>query len=584
MKKTILLLCGALLFASICFAQTVTLTFTGRDGGNHHIELSYVTVTNVTKGWQEYLFWPDTVLTIQDETGIQNVETDPGFSLQMSPHSPNPFNGTADVTLTVAEKGAINLEIADMNGRAIVESQNFASLQPGIHQFRVTLGHVGIYVMSVRQGGKSSSIKLVCNNGGNANTVEYAGVADVDSHETNTTKSHTRGLVTRPFDFGDQMQYVGYAIINYEEAESQYVEQPLADLQTIVLPFSATQMGLPAVVTANVTNITDNSAVCGGQVTDDGGDSMAVRGVCLSLSPSPTILGRHSVDGHGMGIFTSQLTGLSSNLTYHVRAYATNYLGTVYGEEKTFTIPINPDGDAWSCPGTPLLMDADGNRYNTVQIGQQCWMRENLRTKKYADGTSILPGESCSTTVGYWYYPMNQAENMPTYGLLYNWPATMHGAASSSSNPSGVQGVCPDGWHVPSDAECTQLINYVRGQSQNWCGGDSLQIGKSLAATVGWDLGLDTCTVGNPNFATNNATCFGALPAGYYTTSDMPTAGSEFGGLGYVTFYWTSTGTYNSYGYNDIYYWGLHANYALVIHNDLTDTDGDAHSVRCVKD
>lgn len=584
MKKTILLLCGAILFASTCFAQTVTLTFTGRDGGNHHIELSYVTVTNVTKGWQEHLFWPDTVLTIQSGTGIQDVKKVPELSLQMSPHSPNPFNGTADVTLTVAEKGAINLEIADMNGRAIVESQNFASLQPGIHQFRVTLGHAGIYVMSARQGGKISSVKLVCNNGGNANMVEYVGVAGTDSRETNTSKSHTRGLVTRPFDFGDQMQYVGYAIINYEEAESQCVEQPLMDSQTIVLPFSATQMGLPAVVTANVTNITDNSAVCGGQVTDDGGDSMTVRGVCLSLSPSPTILGRHSVDGHGMGIFTSQLTGLSSNLTYHVRAYATNYLGTVYGEEKTFTIPINPDGDAWSCPGTPLLMDADGNRYNTVQIGQQCWMRENLRTKKYPDGTSILPGEGCSTTVGYWYYPMNQAENMPTYGLLYNWQATMHGAASSSSNPSGVQGVCPDGWHVPSDAECTQLINYVRGQSQNWCGGDSLQFGKSLAATVGWDLGLDTCTVGNPNFATNNATGFGALPAGYYTTSDMPTAGSEFGGLGYVTFYWTSTGTYNSYGYNDIYYWGLHANYALVIHNDLTDTDGDAHSVRCVKD
>lgn len=585
MKKTILLLCGAILFASISFAQNATITLTGRDGGNHHIEFSYVMVTNVTKGWQEYLFWPDTVLTIQAETGIQDVKTDPEFSLQVSPHSSNPFNGTAEVTLTVAEKGAINLEIADMNGRAIVETQNFVSLQPGIHQFRVTLAHAGIYVMSVRQGGKISSVKLVCNNGRNANTVEYVGVAETDSHETAAPKSHTRGLVTRPFDFGDQMQYVGYAIINYEEEESQCIEQPLTDSQTIVLPFSATQIGLPAVVTANVTNITDNSAVCGGQVTDDGGDSMAVRGVCINLLPNPTIANTHTVDGNGMGSFTSQLTGLSSNITYHVRAYVTNYLGTVYGEEKNFTIPINPDGDVWSCPDTPLLVDVDGNIYNTVQIGQQCWMRENLRTKKYADGSSIQVGESNSTTVGYWYYPMNQVENMPTYGLLYNWSATMHGAAPSNSNPSGVQGICPDGWHVPSDAECTQLINYVRGGSQNWCGGDSLQIGKSLAATVGWDLnGSNPCTVGNPNPFTNNTTGFGALPAGYYSMSDMPTVGNEYDGLGYVTFYWTSTDTYNSYGYNDIYYWGLHANYALVIHNDLPDTDGDAHSVRCVKD
>ena len=582
MKKTILMFCVAVLFASTCFAQTATITFTGRDAGNHHVELIYLTVTNVTKGWQEYLFWPDTVLTIQSGTGIQDKKTLPELSLQMLPHSPNPFNGTADVTLTVAEEGVVNLEIADMNGRAIVEKQNFTSLQPGIHQFRVTLAHAGIYVMSARQGGKISSVKMVCHNGGNANEVDYVGIAETDSRETRTSKSHTRGLVTRPFDFGDQMQYVGYAIINYLEEESQCVEQPLTDLQTIVLPFSATQVGLPVVITANVTNITDNSAVCGGQVIDDGGDSMTVRGVCINVLPNPSLNNRHTVDGNGMGSFTSQLTGLSSNITYYVRAYATNNLGTVYGDNETFTIPINPDGDAWSCPGTPLLMDVDGNIYNTVQMGEQCWMRENLRTKKYADGTSILPGESFSTTVGYWYYPMNQPEYMSTYGLLYNWPATMHGATPSNSNPSGVQGVCPDGWHVPSDAECTQLINYVRGQSQNWCNGDSLQIGKSLAATVGWDWSgsSDTCMVGNTNMSSNNSTCFSALPAGFYAGDNT---GPNYGGLGYVTFYWTSSGSYASIG-NYIHYWRIHANDAAINHSAFYDEYGDAQSVRCVKD
>ena len=108
MKKTTLLLCIALLFASAGIAQSVTLTFTGRDGGNHHLELEYVAVTNVTKGWQEYLFRPDTVLTIQNGTGIQDMKTVPELSLQMSPHSPNPFNGTADVTLTVPEEGTVN--------------------------------------------------------------------------------------------------------------------------------------------------------------------------------------------------------------------------------------------------------------------------------------------------------------------------------------------------------------------------------------------------------------------------------------------------------------------------------------------
>ena len=581
MKKTTLLLCIVTLFASAGFAQSVTLTFTGRDGGNHHIELSYVTVTNVTKGWQEYLFWPDTVLTIQNETGIPDVKATNTLSLQMSP---NPFNGTTDVTLSVAEKGVVNLEIADVNGK-IVETFHETSLQPGIHHFRITIAYPGIYVMTARQNEKMSSIKMVCNNGGNANTVKYVGVAETDSREMETSKSYNRGLITRPFDIGDQMQYVGYAIINYNEEESQHIEQPLTDSQTFVLPFSATQVGLPVVITANVTNITDSSAVCGGQVTDDGGDSMTVRGVCINLLPDPTIANRHTVDGNGMGTFTSQLTGLSSNITYYVRAYATNYLGTAYGEKKTFNIPINPNGDAWSCPGIPSLMDVDGNRYNTVKIGQQCWMRENLRTKKYADGTPILQGNGASTTIGYWYYPMNQPEYMYTYGLLYNWPATMHDDIPSNSNPSGVQGICPDGWHVPSDAECTQLLNYVRSRSQNWCGGDSVQIGKSLAATVGWDLsGLGSCTVGNPNLSTNNATGFGALPAGFYSVTAIPTVGNEYGGLGYVTFYWTSTGSHNAYGYNDIYNWGLHSNDVAVIHHDFTDTDGEGQSVRCVKD
>ena len=581
MNKPTLLLCIVLLFVSAGFAQSVTLTFTGRDGGNHYLKLEYVSVTNVTKGWEEYRFWPDTVLTILNDTGIPDVDAINTLSMQMSP---NPFNGTTDVTMSVAEEGVVNLEIADVNGK-IVETFHETSLQPGIHQFRVTLAHAGIYVMTARQNGKKSSIKMVCNNGGSANIVEYVGVAETDSREMKTYKSHTRSLIIKPFDFGDQMRYVGYAFINYEEEESQCIEQPLMDSQIVVLPFSATQLRLPAVITANVTNITDNSAACGGQVTDDGGDSMTVRGVCINLLSNPTIFDRHTVDGNGMGSFTSQLTGLSSNITYYVRAYARNNLGIAYGEEESFTIPVNPDGDVWSCPGTPLLTDVDGHVYNTVQIGQQCWMRENLRTKHYADGTSITPGEGYSATEGYWYYPMNQSKYMSTYGLLYNWPATMYGATPSNSNPSGVQGVCPDGWHVPSDAECTQLINYVRSQSQKWCGGDSLQIGKSLAATVGWDLsGLDSCTVGNPNLSTNNVTGFGALPAGFHSVPSYYTVGSFYGGLGYVTFYWTSTSTIDSYGFNNIYYWGIHANDVSVIHHDFADTDGDAHSVRCVKD
>ena len=139
---------------------------------------------------------------------------------------------------------------------------------------------------------------------------------------------------------------------------------------------------------------------------------------------------------------------------------------------------------------------------------------------------------------------------------------------------------------MPSDAEWTQLYDFVNSQSQNVCGGIDGQVGKSLAATMGWDMsGGDPCEVGNANPATNNATGFSALPAGYYQGGNYSTPGfANYGGFGYNTFFWTTTKEIDSYGFNNTYYWGLHTNYASVIHNNIYDADGDAYSVRCVKD
>lgn len=97
-----------------------------------------------------------------------------------------------------------------------------------------------------------------------------------------------------------------------------------------------TATGLPAVTTAVVSNISQGTAVCGGIVTADGGFSVTARGVCYSTTPGPSIASLHTTDGAGLGTFVSQLTGLNSGITYYVRAYATNGVGTVYGEERTF--------------------------------------------------------------------------------------------------------------------------------------------------------------------------------------------------------------------------------------------------------
>ncbi|MBR5602748.1 MAG: hypothetical protein IKW51_00840, partial [Bacteroidales bacterium] len=101
----------------------------------------------------------------------------------------------------------------------------------------------------------------------------------------------------------------------------------------------------PSVVTLPVTEITESTAVSGGNVTSDGGAEVTARGVCWSINQNPTTTDNKTVDGSGIGEFTSNINELSDSTTYYVRAYATNSEGTSYGEEYIFTTLNIVDGD-----------------------------------------------------------------------------------------------------------------------------------------------------------------------------------------------------------------------------------------------
>ena len=204
------------------------------------------------------------------------------------------------------------------------------------------------------------------------------------------------------------------------------------------------------------------------------------------------------------------------------------------------------------------MKDYDGNEYNTVKIGGQCWMAENMRTTKYSDGSSII--------IAYWYYPNNNASNKATYGLLYNWKAVMN---SFLANTSGVQGICPTGWHVPSDAEWTQLTDYVSGQSQSLCDNYSANIAKALAATKGWSNSSYTCAVGNNQY-NNNALGFSAAPAGRYN--------NIFYDFGSDAYFWSATEN----GSDNVCYRTLSYNSAYVSRNYARKNN--CFSVRCLRD
>lgn len=184
--------------------------------------------------------------------------------------------------------------------------------------------------------------------------------------------------------------------------------------------------------------------------------------------------------------------------------------------------------------------DYEGNRYQTVRLGNQCWMRDNLRTTYYADGTPINTTSGGSWDVPYYYFSYNSNNiDLVRYGLLYNWAAVMNGAESSNANPSGVQGICPNGWHVPSLAEWEEMVNFVSSIPNYRCGTGSGSIGKALAMRDIWYNSGYVCTPGG-NQAANNATRFSATPAGYRYY------GNYFWDGSYNAHLWSSTASYSA--------------------------------------
>lgn len=186
----------------------------------------------------------------------------------------------------------------------------------------------------------------------------------------------------------------------------------------------------------------------------------------------------------------------------------------------------------WSIPKGirgQTVTDYDGNVYKTIIIGNQVWMQENLKSLHYADGTLID---------GVWKY--NDSDSLANiYGLLYSWQAAMRGASSSDQIPSGVQGVCPTGWHLPSSAEWYILVDLYGGE---------YQAGAALkeAGTQHWE---------SPNEGATNVSGFTALPGGFHYQP-----GGGFGVLGATGGWFTS---YNSAGYVYSIYMGKEVPYAI---------------------
>lgn len=140
-------------------------------------------------------------------------------------------------------------------------------------------------------------------------------------------------------DLASDTLYQYYYELFPSNGEALITEQKTFHTLAVDLPVPPTPpvVELPTVVTIEVSGITANSAVCGGEVTNDGGTEVTERGICWSINTNPTISDNHVSAGTGTGSFSATISNLQANTTYHVRAYATNVAGTAYGQELEFT-------------------------------------------------------------------------------------------------------------------------------------------------------------------------------------------------------------------------------------------------------
>jgi uncharacterized protein (TIGR02145 family) len=295
-------------------------------------------------------------------------------------------------------------------------------------------------------------------------------------------------------------------------------------------------------------------ATCSGNITSDGGNAVTDRGVCWSTMPTPAITDNKVTSGKGTGSFSVEINGLQPNTTYYVSAYAANSAGTGYGNALSFTTP-------------PVVTDIEGNDYATVNIGDQTWMAENLKTMKFNDNTAIPNiidnlAWSAMTIPACCWYDNDPATNRDTYGAIYNWPAVNTGK------------LCPENWHIPTSGDWDILTRYLRvngfGYNSGW------DIAKSMASRTSWDTDPAKGAVGN-NLALNNKSGFTAVPGGYRDDE------GPYYNLGSNGYWWSANGWSSTEGYElTVWFVRLCNGDTLLNHGAYCETCG--FSVRCVKD
>jgi uncharacterized protein (TIGR02145 family) len=305
----------------------------------------------------------------------------------------------------------------------------------------------------------------------------------------------------------------------------------------------------PTIDTQAESSLTATTATLNATFTD-GGSSVTATG--FKYGTDALLTSPLDVTGSGTtSPFTAALTGLTASTQYWAVGYATNAVGTSYGDTITFTTSA---AAAFTC-GTSTV-SYDGHNYTTVQIGSQCWFKEDLRNDNYNDGSAITGNLDDASWVGTSSGAQavygegssavtsgngDEVANLATYGRIYNWYAVSTGL------------LCPSGWHVPTVAEWDTLASTLGGFS---VAGTKLKV--SPSNTPAWDG--------------DNASGFSALPAGWRDLTGY------FDGQNYDGSWWSSYSPDNSNGW---YFYLVSTDAAAYRYSGSTRY---GFSVRCLQD
>jgi uncharacterized protein (TIGR02145 family) len=298
---------------------------------------------------------------------------------------------------------------------------------------------------------------------------------------------------------------------------------------------------------------TDKSLICAFQKSQ----------TWISLNPSSDEIGNET---HTFNV-TIDRTGLSAD-TIKESIILILILGTERLPEIRINVYLN------GC-----YYKRTNTNHKVVKIGSQIWMQENMNVTSYSDGTNIPVVDEKNNWMALtskdkaccWYN--NNLDFKKSCGVLYTWEAAMNGATSSSANPSGVQGVCPDGWHLPSLTEWSALVDYLANNDYG-CNEGEYSVVKSLAVTSGWDTCLNQpCSIGYNQWS-NNSSGFNARPGGIRSYED-----GKFYYKGAGTVWFTAT-EFNAY-----WAYGISINCCNVFPIKLDEVPFQTGSyVRCLKD